>query len=66
MKLIKQLLLWMMYMEKVLRRNVLRRIRMRVEIDRQGLLIEDSLPNDIYTEIAKKLAFCRYNQDFLH
>ena len=35
-----------------------------MEIDRQGLLIEDSLPNDIYTEIAKKLAFCRYNQDF--
>lgn len=35
-----------------------------MEIDRQGLLIEDSLPNDIYTEIAKRFAFCRYNQDF--
>lgn len=30
----------------------------------QGLRIEDSLPNDIYTEIAKRFAFCRYNQDF--
>lgn len=35
-----------------------------MEIDRQGLLIEDSLPNDIYTEIAKRFTFCRYNQDF--
>lgn len=37
-----------------------------MEIDRQGLLIEDSLPNDIYTEIAKRFALCRYNQDFRH
>lgn len=35
-----------------------------MEIDRQGLLIEDSLPNDIYTEVAKRFALCRYNQDF--
>lgn len=34
------------------------------EKHRQGLRIEDSLPNDIYTEIAKRFAFCRYNQDF--
>lgn len=34
-----------------------------MEMDRQGLRI-DSLPNDIYTEIAKRFALCRYNQDF--
>ena len=41
-----------------------KKLKDAMEIDRQGLRIEDSLPNDIYTEIAKRFAFCRYNQDF--
>ena len=41
-----------------------KKLKDAMEKHRQGLRIEDSLPNDIYTEIAKKFAFCRYNQDF--